>query len=48
LHYKECRGGKEEGNLMRIVSIVEKPVNQANKNSRVKAAWQKKDEQSLS
>jgi hypothetical protein len=45
LHSKECRNGKEEGNLKRIVSYVDKPVTQSNK---MKAAWQKKDEQFLS
>ena len=42
LHSKECRGGLAEGNLKRIVSYVEMPVTQSKK---MKAAWQKKDEQ---
>jgi hypothetical protein len=42
LHPKECRGGKEEGNLKHIVSYVEMPVTQSKK---MKVAWQKKDEQ---
>jgi hypothetical protein len=45
LNSKECRGNKEEGNLKRIVPCFEKPLNQGNKNSWVKDAWQKKDEQ---
>jgi hypothetical protein len=45
LHSKECRHGKKEGNLKLIAPYMEKPVTQANK---MKAAWQKKDEQFLS
>jgi len=46
LHSKECSGGKEKGNLRSIV-LFEKMI-QANKNDRMKAAWQKKDEPFLS